>query len=299
MKPLGGGGSPPSWGRHRPDEIRHRPDLLSLGMSHRDEEEYAKQVVERALHRTLVHWDTDGRQGAVDIRAEDSPTISLEVKQFTSADIRVANNRSRKIDTWHPSTVLTRYWTLSVESSPPPDLNRLIAEAEGLLEQLERHSIEHTRTLPPFDATTDEATRRHLNRTLLRIRQLLGGGAALSNETSQALRPGFFLLIAYELVSTIDPNEFARQVETWLKGEDASNLRAKLSRSTDDQRHAFLYLDSAHPTNLVGSARHVAEQLPTYQIDLPAGITHLWIAHPGVLIWRYDPLIGWVEFRPQ
>src|SRR5690606_35496856 len=267
-------------------------------MIHRDEEDYAKQVVEPALHRTLVPWDTDGRQGAVDFRAVDSPTISLEVKQFTSADIRVARNRSEMIDTWHPSTVLTRHWTLSVESSPPPDLESLIADAEGLLEQLERHGIEQTRTLPPFDSTMGADTGSHLNRTLLRVRQLLGGGAAISNETSGARPPGFMLYLAYGLVSTVNPDEFAKPIEVWLRGDEASNLRNKLSRSTDDQRHAFIYLDSSHPPNLVGSARHVAGQLPTYQIDLPARTTHLWIAHPGVLLWRYDPLIGWVEFRP-
>ena len=98
---------------------------------------------------------------------------------------------------------------------------------------------------------------------------------------------------AWGTVCADDPNKLASLVEDFLAGpsREAENLRIKLGRSRDEERHAFLVLTSA-----VGQAWLFDDwgpsRLPDTPMRLPAEVDTVWLTRGGPTVWWCDRT-GW------
>lgn len=229
----------------------------------RPEELAAKSRWEQATGRSLVEWDVDGRQNAVDFRCLDAPTVSLEVKLLTDQDVqRSTAIRSKRPA--HDDGRLSRRWHVLVPHETPGPKPAEVVESLAALEAVGVWST--------YQLGDSEEQRTALADWRQRWRAIQAQGHVVRD-----LAPG----VDVGGVSTSvgrSPDLAASRIEQWLhSGSDHTvNLAKKLAASDDSLREGFLVTTSAIGFTF-GFKDWTLSDLPNRQIALPEGIDAIWV----------------------
>gem|GEM_PF-3979854 len=257
-------------------------------------ERFAKRAIETISGRPLVAWDVSPRQGAVDFRCLESPTIAVEVKRLAMHDFEQARNRVSRYGGLVASSEVAMCWSVLIElptdghPGVAPDVRRLAAELGPILVALEQRGISSTR-----GAHMDWDEVRGWHGPVVEFLRLAGDAMAMATPASEQLPAGITLVGGWGAACKDDPNVTARVAEEFINGDSkqALNMREKLGRSTDAERHAFILL-----TDCVAQAWLFDDwgctRMPTARLKLPEEIDCLWISRGGTSVWWFDES-GW------
>jgi hypothetical protein len=97
-------------------------------------------------------------------------------------------------------------------------------------------------------------------------------------------------------------DNLARWVGTWLREPVRSDNLTKLGRSGAGERHMFILLPSMAEVEFGVTELFMRSDapLPAAPPDLPAEVTHVWVAsvwgYPGM---RWSPEAGWESFATR
>jgi hypothetical protein len=257
-------------------------------------EDRAKEVFEKVTRRQLTRWDKPPRQGAVDFRCVDVPTVSLEVKRVTNKEFHLTQARVYRDGGFRPSSRLTMRWSIGADAptsgdrAQAPDVKRWAEEGEDILLGLEQAGITCTRGAP-----LQVDPKRGWYGPMREFWEVFGDAIATATHPTPRMPPGFEVVTAWGHMCSDDPNALAAVVDEFLGGDTggARNLRDKLGRSDDDSRDAFLVVTSAvDEAWLLDDWGH--ERPPSNPLALPEMIDRVWVIGGGPTVWWFDSA-GW------
>lgn len=261
----------------------------------RDEEEWARSLVERELGVPVVQHDDGSRDGMhdLDIIYKDGSIAAMEVTAAADAETIELWQKLNGGDELHVVEGLHGGWLVQFDSSVR--VNRVLREVETLLAQLEELGV---RSLGP--------TRGHRENPLYRSARKLGVYRLSRHETSRSgsvyftVRRPFGMDSAW-LSETSDG--LVPWVEGFLEGDQCRDVLQKLHRSGFAERHVFLVFPqfSSAPADVSFLLVGDGVSLPTVTPRLPSEVTHLWVVSQldpsGGL--RWSPSTGWSRFEKR
>jgi len=275
-------------------------DLMALSES----EARAKDVLETVLGRTFVDWDSEGRQGAVDLRSLIPPELSVEVKRWTCEPYQRGMHQWQAVKGWHPQSDMEHRWVLMVEIPTTGSANTRLPCFKTLLDEVQ--DLVRDMLKMEINNDLDLSSRRlepAVGKMLQRWRRILPGGGSLrsgpvfssAEAPAEQKLPGLEVAATSGSIGSPDPNSLADALNAWLTTTGpAKNLSSKLQASDDPHRHGFLVLDASHDSWWM--LHHWGtETLPTSPLVLPEGIERIWVSGYGEIVWWFDHDSGWAS----
>lgn len=300
-------------------------------MANNPSEERARSLVQGVLGRPLTPWDNNDGTMKPDYRAEDSPTLSLEVKRVTVEEFRQLDAELGGID-YFESKLLGKAWIVAIDlptletkiptppRKPPPATtaaDRAFWEKAGfrVTPIEERMKVRPPARLPTprvkdiardLEELLGELEHRRIYTTrgfdgegmddwgaVWAVERRIGKGMAIGTEPIPGQHPGIQISTSYGFARTGDPDVLIHRLELYLGSEMAKNLRETLTHATEqDERHAFLVIDSTEP-EFASMREWGVTRLPTRIPQLPRMIDRLWIGGVDDLVWWFERDGGW------
>jgi hypothetical protein len=294
-------------------------------------EEHARLLVQEVLCRSLTEWDNNDGTMKPDYRAEDSPTLSLEVKRVTVEEFRQLEAELRRVD-YFQSDVLRKSWmiamdlpTMETKIPTPPTARppKITAADQAFREKAGFHvvavearmNVRSPRPLPiprikriaeDLEELLVDLERRGIYTTrgfdadgmddwgaVWAVERRIGKGIAMGSDPIRGQQPGIEILSSYGYARTLDPDVLVNRLEVYLTSDMAENLRSTLaSVPPQDERHAFLVIDATEP-EYASMREWGVSRLPSRLPLLPPEIDRLWIGGVGHLVWWCDREAGW------
>jgi hypothetical protein len=239
-------------------------------------DEYAAfLVVDRFGDLTLRHNDDNSDSGQVDyLIVEDGAVVgALAVGRSTSPAWPTKLPR----DTTFSAPMLDNSWDLTCSPDAAPTWNEL---PKLVIPVLQRMEIGGRTAGGPWRGSSRRSDRE------------LAALNVLSAEVAPTIRPASTptvrLTVHRDEGSALAADTPLAQIEQWLAdpGDDQAGLRSKLKATGLATRHAFVWMDDYPPDG------HRLDDLPDRDPDLPAEVTHIWLASASTG-WSWAPHRGW------
>lgn len=300
-------------------------------MANNPTEQYARSVVQGVLNRRLSKWDDNDGSMKPDYRAEDSPTLSLEVKRVTVEEFRELDAELDRVDRFE-SKLLRKAWMVAIDlptletkiPTPPRTQPPATTSADRAFWQTAGFSVtfveERLKVAPParlptprikgiakdLEVLLGELEHRGIDTTrgfdakgmddwhaVWAVERRIGKGMAIGRDPIPPQQPGIDILPGYGSARTEDPNVLVNRLEIYLGSAMAKNLRETLAHAPkEDERHAFLVIDRTEP-EFTSVYEWGLTRLPTRIPHLPPMIDRLWIGGASGLVWWFDVEGGW------
>lgn len=263
---------------------RERPML-------RPEEEWARQLIARALGRPVEQHDDGSKPGMHDLDViQEADRSAVEVTMAADAEsTEVWNIMNGTGGRWQVPGI-EGGWMVSI--TPSARAKRLITELPGLLGRLENEGL------------TGLLRRNSRQRSPLRaLAESLGIVSAFKGGTSF---PGS-IYVTLDLpaertggYAAQNGNALAEWIGQFLGADARADVRRKLAASGYEERHAFVILPplADAPFSVTEVLLRDDAPLPTIPPDLPKEVTHVWVVSgwSGGYGIRWTAQGGWVLF---
>ena len=238
-------------------------------------EEYAAYlVVDHFGDLVLLHNDDNLAGGEVDylIVEDDDVVGALEIGRNTS-HIR------RPRDMSFPAPVLDHSWDLTCSLDVAPSWNEL---EKAVVPVLQRMEIGGRTAGGPWRGSS-----RQSDRELAALHVL---NAEVGSTVPPGSTPTVRIKVAWGDAPLLGPRTPLTQLEQWLAkpGDDQAGVCAKLRATGLAERHVFVWTDMFTTD---GAGRWL-DELPDRNPDLPAEVTHVWLAS-ATTGWSWAPGRGW------
>lgn len=256
---------------------------------------FAKSIVEGFTGRTFLA----GNAGpGPDLRSNDSPFRSIQVKQITNENYWRALDWQTDQEMLIKSDKLRWFWTLALDTGETaPNFRAIRAGIEPILLDMEERGIRDCRRFWSGDWIGSSSEFQERRQLQARLHGLIGGRsmAMASDPFEPDGSPRFWMALSSSWASVVLHNSYAVQLSTWVASEEpvAVKLRKQLEKDNDPETEGFLVLDNT--TGMGWSLDHLKGGLPTVALLLPSVATGLWVAQKDVLAWYFSPSIGWVD----
>jgi hypothetical protein len=242
------------------------------------EDEYAAYlVVDHFGDLTLQHNDGNAAGAQVDyLIVENGDAVgALEVGRNTG------QSRQRNVprNTSFPAPVLDNSWDLTCSLDAAPTWNELKKDVIPVLQRME---IGGRTAGGPWRGSSRRSDRE------------LAALHVLNAEVGPTIPPGGTPTVRLNVYwgdgSPPTPETPLTQLEQWLAdpGDDQVGMRSRLRATDLAMRHVFVWTD----IYATGAAGRWLDEFPGRDPDLPAEITHVWLAS-GRTGWSWAPDRGW------
>lgn len=236
----------------------------------RPEEESAAAIVARVLGAAVNPLDVPGaarRTPDCEVIHPDGRRGPLEVMRLTTTASEHLEHRLRAIGQKMPATG-THRWFANVRTVA--ELDRISANHVHLIQLLEQYGAHQWSDLPPWIVAADPE-----------LSWLSTSGASLTRELHPGSSPGphpvYVFGPGYGAVWDAEADVVTPAVQQALTADGVVDHIEKLLAWPGDERHLFLIVDLA---GIAPEAAHElmgVEKIPTGELRLPDGITHLWL----------------------
>jgi hypothetical protein len=234
-------------------------------------------VVDSFGDLTLRRNDDNSASDQVDYLIVEGGAVvgALEVGRSTSHARR--SNRPR--NTSFSAPMLDNSWDLTCSPDAAPTWNELEKEVIPVLQRME---IGGRTAGGPWRGSS-----RRSDRELAALNVL---NAEVVPTTPAGSTPTVRLTVHWGDGSLPAPQTPLTQIEQWLAdpGDDQVGMRSKLKATGLALRHAFVWTDDY----TADGAGHRLDDLPDRDPELPAEVTHVWLASASTG-WSWAPHRGW------
>ncbi len=243
----------------------------------------AARCIEATLGVDVEHWNTEGRQGACDLRyVTDGRTVAVEVKRVVDPTHRAAE-READVAGYTMDDRLSYTWDVRLRTSASWKVVRQAMPA--LLIQLEELG---------FSPQASPRLRRYAP-DLQHHLDALGVTGTHPNMPTEMHPPGFYLMPEGWGGGVPDIEAMPRFAVDVLASARMRTLRRQLAAADADERHAFLFVGWEHMAALTLSSDDDA--LPGEAPNLPLPIDGVWmastLANSRLIAWL--PNRGWIN----
>jgi len=247
------------------------------GRGERQHEYAAYLAVDHFGGLALLHNDDNSAGGEVDylIVEDDDVVGALEIGRDTSRAGRRDGPRTMSF----PAPALDNSWDLTCSPDAVPTWTEL---KQTVIPVLQRMEIGGRTAGGPWRGSSRQSDRE------------LAALHVLNAEVAPTVPPGSTPTVRVDVAwgdpSLPAPETPLAQLEQWLAepGDDQAGMRAKLRVTGLAARHVFVWTD-IYTTD--GAGRWL-DELPDRDPDLPAEVTHVWLAS-GTTGWTWAPGRGW------
>ncbi len=254
----------------------------------------AFDVARRVLGVTVEHYDTAGRQGAVDaiLHYPDGRTAAFEVTRLAGpGELQLDSILGRQGHSWpNPGNW---WWTINVDSVA--DIPRLRSCYASILQTCESLGVQRPDSLGWTDHARDDEDLQWLAESSVRM----VGHPEVPSRTDDKVRD---VMVVRGAVGGAVDEALSGLPDALHRAFEADHVRrriGKLGRAAQTERHLFLILGLTGLAFPVIDGLIVGRALPSEPPPVPTDtVTHLWLApawSQRVLLWANN---SWSQWHP-